>query len=59
MGSFGLLLTQVFVKSRVFLGCRVKDFVLGIGLLSLFPFACIRLLLVYYVCTLYAFFKRF
>ena len=59
LGSFNLLLTQVFVKSRVFWGCRVKSFVSSIGLLSFFTFACIRLLLVYYVCTLYALFKHF
>ena len=59
VSSFGLLLTQVFVKSGVFLGCRVKSFVSGIGLLFLFPFACICLPLVHYVCTFCAFFKHF
>ena len=37
----------------------VMSFVLGGGLLFLFPFACIRQQLVYYVCALCAFIKYF
>ena len=49
--------------SLFFQGFKVKVFffffVSGYGLLFLFPFACIRLLLVYSLCTLCAFSKRF
>ena len=47
-----------YVWFLVFLGFRVMSFNLGVGLFSLF-FACIWLLLVYSVCILCAFSKRF